>query len=76
ELSGTHKQRHSNKTQQQDSTTTNTTTSETSSTDVSRTNSCSECFPADSVIRINSPNGFQPLTITDSIPTETSQKGK
>jgi microtubule-associated serine/threonine kinase len=82
EFSGTHKQRHSNKTQQQqqqqqqDSTTTNTTASEMSSTDVSRTNSCSECFHPDSVIRINSPSGFQPLGMTQSMSVETSEKGK
>ncbi|CAF4793352.1 unnamed protein product [Rotaria sp. Silwood1] len=76
ELSGNHKQRHSPKTQQQqDSTATNTTTSEISSTDVSRANSCSECFPSDNVIRINSPNGFQPL-MTQSMSIETNQKGK
>ncbi|CAF2768927.1 unnamed protein product [Rotaria sp. Silwood2] len=74
ELSGTHKQRHSNKTPQQDSTTTNTTTSEISSTDVSRANSCSECFPSDNVIRINSPSAFQPLIMTQSMPIETGQK--
>jgi microtubule-associated serine/threonine kinase len=76
ELSGNHKQRHSSKTQHQDSTTTNTTASEMSSTDVSRTNSCSESFHPDSVIRINSPSGFQPLVMTQSMPTETSEKGK
>ncbi|CAF4979178.1 unnamed protein product, partial [Rotaria socialis] len=74
ELSGNHKQRHSIKTQQQDSTTTNTTTSEMSSTDVSRANSCSEGFHPDNVIRINSPSGFQPLIMTQSMPVETSQK--
>jgi hypothetical protein len=76
ELSGNHKQRHSNKIQQQDSTTTNTTASEMSSTDVSRTNSCSESFHPDSVIRINSPSGFQPLVMTQTTPLETSVKGK
>jgi len=82
ELSGTSsKSRHSNKQQQQlkppnhhDSTTTNTTASELSSTDVSRTNSCSECFHPDNVIRINSPSGFQPLAMTQSMPNETSSK--
>ena len=81
ELSGTSKQRHSNKSQQQQhqqqqsqiehqdsTTTTNTTASEMSSTDISRTNSCSECFHPDSVIRINSPSGFQPLAMTQSMP--------
>ena len=84
ELSGNPKPRHSHKQQQQqqqpsnqpDSTTTNTTTSEMSSTDVSRTNSCSECFHPDSVIRINSPSGFQALPMTQSMPSETSGKGK
>ncbi len=77
ELSGNSKQRHSNKTvQQQDSTTTNTTASEVSSTDVSRTNSCSECSHPDSIIRINSPSGFRPLVITPSVSVETSDKGK
>ncbi|CAF1411772.1 unnamed protein product [Adineta steineri] len=75
ELSGNHKQRNSNKTQQhQDSTTTNTTASEMSSTDVSRANSCSECFHPDSVIRINSPSGFQPLIMSQSMPVETREK--
>ncbi|CAM4801967.1 unnamed protein product [Rotaria magnacalcarata] len=74
ELSGNHKQRHSIKAQQQDSTTTNTTTSEMSSTDVSRANSCSEGFHPDNVIRINSPSGFQPLIMTQSMPVETSQQ--
>ena len=73
ELSGNHKQRHSSKSQQQpDSTTTNTTASELSSNDVSRTNSCSECFHPDNIIRINSPSGFQPLSATDSMPVPTT----
>ena len=88
ELSGNPKPRHSNKqhhqqqqqqqnpSNQPDSTNTNTTASEVSSTDVSRTNSCSECFHPDSVIRINSPSGFQPLAMTQSMPSETSEKGK
>ena len=84
ELSGgSSRSRHSSKQQQQqlkppnhhDSTTTNTTASELSSTDVSRTNSCSDCFHPDNVIRINSPSGFQPLAMTQSMPSETSGKG-
>ena len=76
ELSGTHKQRQSNKSiQQQDSTTTNTTASELSSTDVSRTNSCSESCHPDSIIRINSPSAFHPLVMTQSMSSETREKG-
>ncbi|CAF0807085.1 unnamed protein product [Adineta ricciae] len=75
ELSGNSKQRHSNKTQHpQDSTTTNTTASEVSSTDVSRTNSCSECFNPDNIIRINSPSAFQPLVMSQSMPPQTRDK--
>ena len=77
ELSGNHKQRTStNKILQQDSTTTNTTTSELSSTNVSRTNSCSECFHPDNVTQINSSGDFQPAIMTQSMTDRTSDNGK
>jgi serine/threonine protein kinase len=57
ELSGTHKQRHSSK-QENDS---------ASSADISRANSCTDSFSSNNIIRIDSPNDFQPLLMSQSM---------
>ena len=62
ELSGNYKQRQLPK-QENDS---------TSSTDVSRANSCTDSFSSDNIIRIDSPNDFQPLLMSKSM---TNEKG-
>ncbi len=63
ELSGTHKQRLSSK-QENDS---------GSSTDISRANSCTDSLSSNNIIRIDSPNDFQPLSMSQSMIDE---KGK
>jgi len=64
ELSGNHKQRSLNK-QENDS---------TSSTDVSRTNSCTDSSSSNNIIQIDSPNDFQPLVMSKSMTEETGKK--